>query len=61
MIQGEVHIGVLGTCCQTAFRKNCGISLPLRIYENEWFSRKIPKSSLHWVLSFLKMKNYIDI
>ena len=46
MIQGEVHIGVLGTCCQTAFRKNCGISLPLRIYENEWFSRKIPKSSL---------------
>lgn len=46
MIQGEVYIGVLGICCQTAFRKSCGISLPLRIYENEWFSRKILKSSL---------------
>ena len=46
MIQGEVHFGNLETYCQTAFRRNCGIALPLRFYENEWFSRKVPEPSL---------------
>lgn len=46
MIQGEVHFGTLETYCQTTFRRNYGIALLLRFYENEWFSRKVPEPSL---------------
>lgn len=45
MIQGEYTLEPLEHVAKLLLGKTV-ISLPLRICENEWFSRKIPKSSL---------------
>lgn len=55
MIQGEVDFGSTETYCQTAFKKSCGMTLPLAFYETEYFSRKSPEPLL--TLSVIVFEN----